>query len=63
MPVYILECPKCNYQFKGFIMTGTLAPKEWACSQCGSRKARPVRQLLETHPLETQHGKGCPCCG
>jgi putative FmdB family regulatory protein len=63
MPIYELQCPKCNHQFKGLVMANTKAPKEWVCSQCGSHKAKPIHVYENIHPLENEHAAGCPCCG
>lgn len=64
MPIYLLKCPKCGHEFKGLVLNAAQEPKEWVCSECGSREAKPVGQASsEFHPLENKHGKGCPCCG
>lgn len=63
MPVYLIRCDKCNHEFKGLVLANTQEPKEWVCSQCGSRAAKPVHVYNERHPLEDNHGNGCPCCG
>jgi len=50
MPVYIIKCPNCEHQFKGLVMANTQEPKEWVCSQCGSRQAKPIFQYSSEHP-------------
>ncbi len=63
MPVFALKCPDCEHIFKGFVLEGAREPKEWVCSKCGSHEAKPIGRNSENHPLDTNHGKGCPCCG
>ena len=64
MPVYILHCPDCERVFKGLVLAGTQEPEEWACSGCGGKSAtRADFDEQEEHPLEAEHGAGCPCCG
>jgi putative FmdB family regulatory protein len=63
MPIYELKCPRCNHQFKGLVLANTQKPKEWVCSQCGSYEATPIHIYENLHPLENEHGAGCPCCG
>jgi len=64
MPVYTLYCPDCEHRFKGMVMAKTEPPREWVCSQCGSRRAAPAPDATpERHPWEEKHGGGCPCCG
>lgn len=64
MPVYSLQCPDCQHQFKGLVLEGTQEPKEWVCSKCGSHKAQKMTPDDHVeHPLENTHGSGCPCCG
>jgi predicted nucleic acid-binding Zn ribbon protein len=63
MPVYLIQCDKCNHEFKGLVLANTNPPKEWVCSQCGSHKAKPTHIYEGIHPLEDEHAGGCPCCG
>jgi uncharacterized protein YlaI len=64
MPVYTLECPDCHHRFKGMVIANAEPPREWACSQCGSRRAKPAPDAHpETHPFERAGASGCPCCG
>lgn len=63
MPVYQLQCPQCRHRFGGMVFAGTRVPEIWVCPQCGSDRA----QLRDDcpplpHPLENNHGTGCPCC-
>ncbi len=64
MPIYLLQCPECQHRFTGMVFEGTRFPEVWVCPQCRSENA----QMLEgyspvTHPMESRHGGGCPCCG
>jgi len=63
MPIYELKCPRCNHRFKGLVLANTQKPKEWVCSQCGSYEETPIHIYENLHPLENEHGAGCPCCG
>jgi putative FmdB family regulatory protein len=63
MPIYELQCTKCNHQFKGLVMANTKTPKEWVCSQCGCHEANLIHIYEYIHPLENEHAAGCPCCG
>jgi hypothetical protein len=63
MPVYLIRCDKCDHQFKSLVLANTQEPKEWVCSQCGSHGAKPAHVYDDLHPLENDHGAGCPCCG
>jgi hypothetical protein len=63
MAVVIIECPDCRHVFQSLVMSGTMQPKEWVCSKCGGRNAVPVGESAYRHPLEQEHGSGCPCCG
>ena len=64
MPVYSLHCPDCEHDFKGLVLAGTQVPAEWVCSVCGGKNAaRSNLDEREEHPLEVEHGAGCPCCG
>jgi transposase len=64
MPVYTILCPDCGHEFKNLVLKGTRIPKEWTCSQCGSRRAKPdPDKVPEPHPWETGHRAGCQCCG
>ena len=63
MPVYLIKCDVCNHEFKSLVLVNTQTPKEWVCSRCGSHGAEPIQVYNEVHPLENNHGSGCPCCG
>lgn len=60
MPVYIIQCPECEHQFKGLVLVNTREPKEWVCSECGSREAKPIFQYRGEHLLESSHGADVP---
>jgi hypothetical protein len=63
MPVYQTLCPDCGHHFSGMVFAGSREPEKWVCSQCGGDRTqiRPDSVSLP-HPLELQHGTGCPCC-
>ena len=63
MPVYVIRCQDCQHVFQGMVFAGSQEPKTWVCSKCGGRNAKPdPEQKSASHPLEDQHGSGCPCC-
>ncbi|HIA44601.1 MAG TPA: zinc ribbon domain-containing protein [Methylococcaceae bacterium] len=63
MPVYVIHCQNCRHVFQGMVFAGSQEPKIWVCSKCGGRNAKPYpEQKSVSHPLEDQHGSGCPCC-
>ncbi len=63
MPVYVIRCPDCQHVFQGMVFEGSLEPKIWVCSRCGGRNGKvDPDQKATMHPLEDQHGSGCPCC-
>lgn len=64
MPIYLLKCPYCGHEFQSLVLNGAQIPEVWVCSACGSQEAKPIAERpSDFHPLETPHGKGCPCCG
>jgi len=69
MPVYIVQCPDCEHEFRSLILAGTLPPEAWFCSKCGGERAVPKPgAALEKHPWERErsakdgHGYSCLCC-
>jgi hypothetical protein len=64
MPVHTIVCPDCGHVAKSLVLKGARMPSEWACSNCGRRRARPDPKCIpEPHPWEMEHGAGCLCCG
>ena len=63
MPVYQILCPDCSHRFSGMVFAGSREPEKWVCSQCGGDRAQIRADSVPLpHPLEVQHGAGCPCC-
>jgi DNA-directed RNA polymerase subunit RPC12/RpoP len=64
MPVLTLQCPQCRHEYRSLVLEGTLTPRVWVCSKCGSEGVAPkADEPVQDHPWEKRHAYGCLCCG
>jgi hypothetical protein len=63
VPIYQIYCSSCDRTFQGVVFAGAKLPERWVCSKCEGDAELLQDHPPVAHPLEQEHGGGCPCCG